>query len=57
VEESIHHQELMLAFAQRVCNQPTARGSRQRGRLGAFLRRVGWSRLTGHGGRLSTDAN
>ena len=25
VEESIHHQELMLAFAQRVCNQPTAR--------------------------------
>ncbi len=57
VEESIHHQELMLAFAQRVCNQPAARDSRRRSRLGAFLRRVGWSRLPGHGSRLSTDAH
>jgi dipeptidyl aminopeptidase/acylaminoacyl peptidase len=56
VEESIRHQELMLAFAQRVCDRPTRRDSQGRKRLGEVLRRIGWARRPGRGSGLPADA-
>jgi dipeptidyl aminopeptidase/acylaminoacyl peptidase len=44
VEEGIRHQELMLAFARRICKQPIRRLTGRRNSLSELLRYVGWAR-------------